>query len=132
MVMRTYSQTDFCTPDQGLDYIFGRLGAIYGAAFTRHWDGVDLSMVRQTWGEMLGVYATYKPTIDFALGNMGKFVPSAIEFKDLCAQAGRIPDKPHSLITKQPTQAEIAVTQKQKEEALIAIKRFTNGFRKAA
>jgi len=132
MVMPTYSPTDFCSKDQGLDYIFGRMGAIYGAAFTRHWEGVDLSMVRQTWGEMLGVYATYKPTIDFALNSMGKFVPSAIEFKDLCVQAGRIPTKPHSIITKQQTQAEIAVTQKQKEEALLAIRRFTKQFGAAA
>lgn len=132
MEMRTYSPADFCTPDQGLDYIFGRMGAIYGASFTRHWESVDLSMVRQTWREMLGIYATYKPSIDFALNSMGKFVPSAIEFKELCAQAGRIPDKPHSLITKQPTQQEIAVTKKQKEEALLAIRRFTNSIRKAA
>ena len=130
--MRTYSPTDFCTQDQGLDYIFGRMGALYGAAFTRHWESVDLSMVRQTWGDLLGVYATYKPTMDFALSHLGKFVPSGIEFKELCAQAGRIPDKPHSIITKQPTQAEIKITQQKKEEALLAIKRFTQSFREAA
>lgn len=130
--MLIYSQADFCTKDQGLDYIFGRMGAIYGSAFTRHWESVDLSMVRQTWGDLLGIYATYKPTIDFAISHLGKFVPSAIEFKDLCSQAGRIPDKPHSIITKQPTQVELEITQQKKEEALIAIKRFTKSFRKAA
>ena len=106
------------------------MGAIYGAAFTRHWESVDLSMVRQTWGEMLGVYATYKPTIDFALRNMGKFVPSAIEFKELCSQAGRIPDRPHSIITQQPTQSEIEITLDQKKEAILAMRKFYQGLGK--
>ena len=123
--MPIYSQTDFCTLDQGLDYIFGRLGAIYGAAFTRHWDGVDLSMVRQTWGELLGRYATYRPSMDFALKNMGKFIPSAIEFKDLCSQAGRIPDKPHTMIEKQLTTEERIAVAKAKGEAMAQIAKFT-------
>ena len=123
--MPIYSQADFCTIDQGLDYIFGRLGAIYGAAFTRHWDGVDLSMVRQTWGELLGRYATYKPNMDFALKNLGKFVPSAIEFKELCAQAGRIPDKPNTMIEKQLTTEERIAVAKAKGEAMEKIAQFT-------
>ena len=123
--MPIYSQADFCTIDQGLDYIFGRLGAIYGAAFTRHWDGVDLSMVRQTWGELLGRYATYKPNMDFALKNLGKFVPSAIEFKELCSQAGRIPDKPHTMIEKQLTTEERIAVAKAKGEAMAQIAKFT-------
>ncbi len=133
MAMSTYSPTDFCTPDQGLDYIFARMGAIYGAAFTRHWEHVDLSVVRQTWGELLGKYCTYKPSMDFALGAMNaSFVPSALAFRELCAQGPRIPDKPHSIITKQPTQAELKVTAKAKEEALLAIRRFTQSTTGAA
>ena len=65
--MSDYLASDFTTADNGLDYIFGKMGAIYGAAFTRHWDAVDLSLVRDTWKEVLGIYTTYKPTIDFAL-----------------------------------------------------------------
>ncbi len=33
-----------CTEDEGLDYIFGKMGAIYGASFVRHWDGVDSAL----------------------------------------------------------------------------------------
>jgi dTDP-D-glucose 4,6-dehydratase len=66
--MSVYLESDFCSADDGLDYIFGKMGAIYGASFSRHWDGVDLRLVRDTWKEMLGVYATYKPTIDFERG----------------------------------------------------------------
>lgn len=124
--MLAYSQSDFCTPDQGLDYIFGKMGAIYGAQFTRHWESVDLSLVRQTWGEILGRYCTYRPTIDFALRSMNTaFVPSALAFRELCTHAPRIPDKPHSIITKQPTQAELATTAKEKAKALSAIAKFT-------
>ena len=127
-MMSNYSEHDFCTQDQGLDYIFGKMGAIYGAAFTRHWDGVDLGLVRDTWKEMLGVYATYKPTIDFALNSMDKsFVPSAIAFKDLCSQAGRIPVKPERTIIHQKTQAEIEASAKEKEEAMAQLRAWGIG-----
>ena len=131
--MSSYSETDFCTQDQGLDYIFAKMGAIYGAAFTRHWESVDLSMVRQTWGEILGRYATYRPTIDFALRSMNtSFVPSALAFRELCTQAPRIPDKPHSIITKQPTQEELVMTAQAKEEAMQKIRSFTGSLKVAA
>lgn len=125
--MSNYSDKDFCTPDQGLDYIFAKMGAIYGASFTRHWDGVDLGLVRATWREMLGVYATYRPTIDFALRAMDKaFVPSAIAFKDLCSQAGRIPVKPERTIIHQKTQAEINQAEIDKEIAIAKLREWVS------
>ena len=124
--MSVYLKSDFTTADNGMDYIFGKMGAIYGASFARHWDGVDLGLVRQTWKEMLGVYATYKPTLDFALNSMNQsFVPSAIAFKDLCSQAGRIPVKPERTLTHQKTQAEIVEGIRAKEEALKAMRAWT-------
>lgn len=129
--MPAYCASDFCSTENGIKYLFARMGAIYGASFVRHWDGVDQSVIRQTWGEILGRYATYRPSLDFALKNMGKFVPSAIEFKELCTQGPRIPDRPHSIITKQPTQHELAMTAQAKEEALQKIRSFT-GLMKAA
>jgi len=122
--MPTYSASDFCSTENGIKYLFARMGAIYGASFTRHWEGVDQAITRQTWGEILGRYATYRPSLDFALMHMGKFVPSAIEFKDLCNQGPRIPDKPHSIITKQPTQAELAITAAEKEKARAQMAKF--------
>lgn len=123
--MQTYCAKDFCSGENGIKYLFARMGAIYGASFTRHWEGVDQAIIRQTWGEILGRYATYRPSLDFALKHMGKFVPSAIEFKELCTQGPRIPDKPHSIITKQPTQEELAITAQQKAGAMKAIAKFT-------
>lgn len=122
-----YSASDFTSPDNGLDYVFGKMGAIYGAQFTRHWDNVDASLIRQTWKELLGVYATYKPSLDFALGAMSdKYIPSALEFKNLCVQAGRIPVKPEATITHQKTQAEIVEAAKMREEAIASLKQFMN------
>ena len=124
--MSDYLESDFTTADNGLDYVFGKMGAIYGATFTRNWESVDLGLVRQTWKEMLGIYATYKPTLDFALNSMDrKFVPSAIEFRELCREAGRIPVKPEATLTHQKTQAEIEAGIKMREEAMAKIKAFT-------
>ena len=123
--MQTYSANDFCSNENGIKYLFARMGAIYGAQFTRHWEGVDQGITRQTWGEILGRYATYKPSMDFALKHMGKFVPSAIEFKELCSQGPRIPDEPHTQIEKQPTMEERVAVAKAKGEAIAKIKEFT-------
>jgi len=101
--------------------------------FRTHWGDMDKQSVVDTWADVLDRYATYRPSMDFAIKNMdSKFIPSAIAFRELCTQGPRIPDRPHSIITKQPTQAEIAITQKQKEEALLAIRRFTNSIGRAA
>lgn len=129
--MLAYSASDFCPADQGLDYIFGKMSAIYGASFTRHFEGVDPQLIRDTWKEMLGVYATYKPAIDFALKYMDKtFPPSAIAFTELCEQSGRIPVKPEQTLTHQKLESEILADQKAKEEALLKIREFTKGFGK--
>lgn len=123
--MQTYLASDFCSSENGIKYLFARMGAIYGASFTRHWEGVDESLTRQTWGVMLGRYSTYKPSMDFALKHMGKFVPSAIEFKELCSQGPRIPDKPHTMIEKQATTEEKVAIARAKGDALAKIAQFT-------
>ena len=39
--MSNYLETDFCTPEEGLDYVFGYMSAVYGGAFTRNWEQVE-------------------------------------------------------------------------------------------
>lgn len=131
--MRAYSEADFCEPNLGVKYIFAKMGIIYGTMFRTHWGDMDKQSVIDTWVDILGRYATYKPSMDFAIQHMDtKFIPSALAFRELCTQAGRIPDKPHSIITKQPTQDELSVTAKAKEEALRAIRQFTQSVRVGA
>jgi len=89
--MSNYSQND-CTHDEGLDYIFGRMSAIYGAAFLRHWEGVDLELVRQEWKQQLGRFLTYRPSMDYAIDRLkGEFPPSAITFREFCNAGPNIP-----------------------------------------
>jgi hypothetical protein len=127
--MSTYSENNFTTLDQGLDYVFGYMGAVYGASFNRHWENSDLGLVRQVWKDVLGRYLSYKPSLDFALKSMDKnFIPSALAIKDLCQQGPRIPDKPNSMIEKQLTTEEKLELAKQKAIALEAIRKFTEGF----
>jgi len=105
--MSSYSETDFCTQDQGLDYIFGRMMAIFGAPFNRHFDGLDPDFVRQEWKNQLGRFLTYRPSMDFAIAKLdGEFIPSAIKFRNLCNAGPEIPVKETLQIVKQSTEAE--------------------------
>jgi hypothetical protein len=129
--MPAYSENDFCKADQGLKYLFAKMRIIYGNRFDSHWEGIDKKSINQTWIDLLGVYATYRPCMDFALAHMdSKFIPSALEFRDLCSQAGRIPHKPHSMIEKQKTQEEIIssaiLVKKELEKIRIFYRKITN------
>jgi hypothetical protein len=116
--MSVYLETDFCKPDDGLDYIFGRMMAIFGSSFARHFEGVDPQLVRQEWKKQLGNFLTYRPSMDFAIDNLdGNFVPNAIKFRNLCNAGPNIPVKPVPQIIRQRTQAEIAATEAAKAKA---------------
>lgn len=105
--MSNYLETDFCKPDEGLDYIFGRMLAIFGASFNRHFDGIDPEFVRDEWKKQLGRFLTYRPSMDYAIDRLdGEFVPSAIKFRNLCNAGPDIPAKPVLQIEKQMTQAQ--------------------------
>jgi hypothetical protein len=128
--MSNYSEDDFCSPDDGLDYVFARLSAIYGAPFNRHFDGIDPNLVRQEWKFQLGKFLTYRPTMDYAISMLdGEFIPSAIKFRKLCNDAPAIPVKPLVLITKQQTQEELAEVSKNKAEAIAKLKLLRNQFK---
>lgn len=97
------SSVEFCTEDQGLDYVFAKMSAIYGAAFVRHWDGCDTALVRDTWKEMLGRFLTYRPSMDYALQHMdGDFPPSALAFRELCQKGPAVPRPGQKAIAHEP------------------------------
>jgi len=122
-----YNESDFCTQEAGIQYVFTMFSVIYGAKFASHWGNLDTNAVMETWKEMLGKYLTYKPTLKWAIQNLGSspFVPTPMMFFDLCKQAGRIPVKPEATLTHQKTQAEIDAGIKMREEAMVKIKEFT-------
>ena len=117
--MSNYLETDFCQTEEGLDYIFGRMSAIYGAAFLRHWEGVDHNLVRQEWANQLGRFLTYRPSMDFAISKLNEeFVPSAIKFRNLCNQGPDIPVKPVQMIERKMTIHEQIESDRIRTEAL--------------
>lgn len=124
--MSNYSEVKLCSQDDGLDYIFAKMGAIYGSQFIKHWDGVDHNLVRTVWKEALGRAITYKQTMDWALKHMNPdYPPSALAFAKLCKESpDQIPLKPSNTITHQPTQEEINRWAKEKAEAMEFIKNF--------
>ena len=127
-----YREADFCTQDEGIKYVFKMFSIIYGNKIANHWGDMKITAVMDVWKGMIGNYLTYRPCLDFALKNLDSkgFITNPMAFKDLCSQAGRIPDKPHSMITKQLTEAEKQEQLKKKEEALAQISKFTKGFGK--
>lgn len=117
--MSNYSETDFCSHDEGLDYIFGYMSAVYGASFTRHWERVDPELVRAVWRKELGKFLTYKPSLDYAMSHLPpNMPPSAIAFRNTCNGGPVIPQKPVVFIEKQQTQYERARAEMAKSEAL--------------
>ena len=123
--MSNYSNNE-CTPDEGLDYIFGRMSAIYGAAFLRHWEGVDLELVRQEWQRQLGRFLTYRPSMDYAIDRLkGEFPPSAITFREYCNAGPNIPrDELQIAYEPKPVDPEVVAEAKRKLKEMRA--KWTN------
>jgi hypothetical protein len=126
-----WNQKDFCDPDTGIDYVFTKMNGIFGAAFQTNWKNVDADMVRQVWKEVCGIGLTYRPKMDYALAYMNpERPPSALAFAKLLNEGPRIPDKPHSQIERQKTQAELAEEKRRGDEARAKLQEFLREFRK--
>jgi hypothetical protein len=127
--MSNYLETDFCTTDQGLDYIFARMMAIFGTPFNRHFDGIDPDFVRQEWKMQLGKFLTYRPSMDFAIAKLdGDFIPSAIKFRNLCNQGPQIPVKPMVQIERKKTLHEQMEADRIKAEGLARLAELKKQF----
>jgi len=102
--------------DDGLDYVFARMSAIYGAAFARHWDGIDPNLIRQEWKRQLGKFLTYQPSLDYAIDRLnGEFVPSAIKFREFCNAGPAIPrDEQQITYNPKPVDPEVVAEAKRK------------------
>jgi hypothetical protein len=131
--MSNYSENDFCTQDQGLDYIFGRMMAIFGTPFNRHFDGIEPEFVRQEWKGQIGKFLTYRPSMDFAIAKLdGEFIPSAIKFRNLCNLGPEIPVKPMVQIERKKTLHEQMMADKAKAEGLARLAELKNAYRRKA
>ena len=128
--MSNYLDDNFCSLDDGLDYIFTKMGAIYGASFMRHFDGVDSSIVREVWKEQIGGFLTHKPSMDFAIEHLNsEFIPSAIKFRELCNSGPSIPLRGVVQIEHNPTPVDPNELARVKEEGLKKLKELRNTFK---
>ena len=101
--MSSSLETEFFDVDDGLDYVFARMSAIYGSAFARHWDGIEPTLIRQEWKRQLGNFLTFQPSLDYAFDRLsGDFIPSAIKFREFC-NAGPVIPRNELQITYNPT-----------------------------
>jgi len=129
--MSNYSEADFCTKDEGLDYIFANMGAIYGATFNRHFEGMGTELIRGVWKGQVGNFLTYKPSLDYALTRLsGDFVPSAIKFRDFCNAGPEIPKKPVLMIEKKLTLHEKMELDRVKAESLAKLKLLKDEYKR--
>lgn len=118
--------SNFCKSDEGFDYIFGRMSAIYGNDFARKWDGIDPALIRSEWIHTLGGYLTYRPIMDYALEHMAPHKPpSSLQFRDLC-RAG--PGFPPSENTQIENYAGQKYTEAEKQKALAKLAELKKSF----
>lgn len=124
-----YKDSDFCTKEEGIQYLFKMMSIIYGARFTNHWGEMNMASVMEVWKNMIGNYLTYRPIIDFAIKNLDAsgFVTTPMAFMELCKQAGRIPVKPERTLTHQRTQEEVNNAEIERDKAIASIRAWTAG-----
>lgn len=122
--------SNFCNVDQGFDYIFGRMSAIYGNDFARKWDGIDAKLIRSEWTQTLGKFLTYKPSMDYALENLPPDrPPSSLQFRKICQGGPGIPMPDAAQIANNPT---VKYTEEQKRKALAQLEALKRSFSEQA
>jgi hypothetical protein len=80
-------------PAKAIDRLFQRMGATYGAAWTRQWADVPINDVKSAWAHELAGFAGRLESIAWALENLPEKCPNVIEFKNHCRRAP-MPDAP--------------------------------------
>jgi hypothetical protein len=105
--------------EQGFDYIFGRMSAIYGNDFARKWDGIDPNLIRQEWIGTMGRFLTYRPIMDYALRHIDpQRPPSSLQFRKICQDGPNFPQP------EQPKRIETSVPEVNEEVKRQALEKF--------
>ena len=72
-------------PESWVNRIFQRLTLVYGQAFMRQWEGLDVAEVKALWGEELTWYQQQPSAIAHALENLPiDRPPNVLQFRDMC------------------------------------------------
>lgn len=97
-------------PIKAIDRLFERLGATYGAAWTRQWVDIPMNDVKTAWAHELQGYASNLQPIAWALENLPERCPNVIEFRNLCrhAPAPEVPRLPEPKVDPERLKQELA------------------------
>jgi hypothetical protein len=97
-------------PIKAIDRLFERLGATYGAAWTRQWVDIPINDVKTAWAHELQGYSSNLQPIAWALENLPERCPNVIEFRNLCrhAPAPEVPRLPEPKIDPERLKQELA------------------------
>lgn len=97
-------------PPKAIDRLFQRLGATYGAAWTRQWADVPIGDVKSAWSHELSGFSERLDALAWALENLPARPPNVIEFKQLCrnAPAPEMPKLPEPKADPERLRAELA------------------------
>jgi hypothetical protein len=75
-------------PAAWVDRIWDKLALVYGQAFLRKWDALDLNAVKSDWAHELSGFEAHPKAIAWALQNLNpEKAPNALEFKFLARRA---------------------------------------------
>lgn len=75
-------------PAAWVDRIFDKLTLVYGQAFLRKWDAIDMNAVKSDWAHELSGFENHPKAIAWALQNLSpEKAPNALEFKFLARRA---------------------------------------------
>lgn len=76
-------------PIKAVDRLFERLGATYGNAWTRMWDGLPITDVKSAWAHELAGFSSQDGLrcLAWALENLPERCPNVIEFRNLARKA---------------------------------------------
>lgn len=97
-------------PAKAIDRLFQRMGATYGAAWTRQWADVPINDVKSAWAHELSGFAGRLEAIAWALENLPEKCPNVIEFKNHCRRAPmpEMPKLPEPKADPERVKAELA------------------------
>lgn len=75
-------------PAAWVDSLMARLAVRYGAAFMRQYEGIDVSLVRADWADVLGGFCGRPDAIRYALDHLPPDRPvTALQFRAICNAA---------------------------------------------
>lgn len=98
-------------PLEWIDSLFARMSVRYGAAWSRMYEGLDVSVVKADWARELAPYANDPDPIKYALDNLPTdWPPNVAQFKAICLNRPAEPFKalPAPKVDRDRVAAEVA------------------------